>query len=418
MRMILPVIVLVISFSSFAWEEATSVTSARDIFCIDGSTAWVAGDGGYVYITTNGGSTWSSTYLGYSDAVTCVEFANSTTGWAGCGRRILYTTNAGSTWSVELILPDGYSVQSISAYSTNDVWASGSYTGSHGFLVKRNTSWGSCLTTGSQIWAVQAQGGYNSTIAVDTYTTGYMIGRVAPDDDPPYFSITGVGPSTGYDAHYVDHCFPSSPSLGWINSSGNAWWTDDGGWTWNDYGDMDNCPLTCIDIDGMNPTVWFAYGSRGAMYSVQYVGSSWNTLALYPEYKAGVGINSICSSSSGSTVYVWATSQSGRVFRHSLSTDDMLSSPLVSQQIGFRIAEISDGNLTLSFDGPQTGQLTVDLYDISGHLIGTTSIDQSCGSGFAVEMPSGSNPMPMGVYCCRVSSSTGSSGCRSFVLLH
>jgi len=61
-------------------------------------TGYIAGAGGYLYKTTNGGAYWETTKISFR-ALLNVTFVNQNIGWiCGAGGTLLQTTNAGTNW--------------------------------------------------------------------------------------------------------------------------------------------------------------------------------------------------------------------------------------------------------------------------------------------------------------------------------
>lgn len=60
---------------------------------------WIAGDGGYLASTSDGGRTWSPFKLDSSEDINEIYFRNSENGYLVAGRKMFITNDAGRTWS-------------------------------------------------------------------------------------------------------------------------------------------------------------------------------------------------------------------------------------------------------------------------------------------------------------------------------
>ncbi len=84
-----------------------SYSDARieDIQFLDSSLGWLLSDEGYLYKTTNGGSTWTLHYSGVEDLGDSIFFVDANTGYATrplsgiTQAKMLMTTNGGITWT-------------------------------------------------------------------------------------------------------------------------------------------------------------------------------------------------------------------------------------------------------------------------------------------------------------------------------
>lgn len=85
----------------FGSDEVLSISSGittplNDIYFVDINTGYIAGEGGVMLKTTNGGAIWYPQYTGTSNNLRAVAFIDNTTGFtAGSGVSILKTTNGG-----------------------------------------------------------------------------------------------------------------------------------------------------------------------------------------------------------------------------------------------------------------------------------------------------------------------------------
>ena len=81
-------------------SDDLGTTDLEDIDAVSSSTRWVAGAGGVSYALSGG--TWSAQSNNISDTIWAVDFSDVNNGWlAGNGGELDYTTDGGSTWTAE-----------------------------------------------------------------------------------------------------------------------------------------------------------------------------------------------------------------------------------------------------------------------------------------------------------------------------
>jgi photosystem II stability/assembly factor-like uncharacterized protein len=89
----------------FAGRTGAGVDLVAVFFTSD-RTGWIAGDGGYLASTTDGGTTWAKYPLGTTEDINEIYFRNDDNGYLVAGRRMFITRDAGRTWSeTDLIQP-------------------------------------------------------------------------------------------------------------------------------------------------------------------------------------------------------------------------------------------------------------------------------------------------------------------------
>jgi photosystem II stability/assembly factor-like uncharacterized protein len=90
------------------WFPQTSGTAQHldDVFFVNSSTGWIAGDYGLILKTTNSGMNWFQQISNAGNKLFSVQFINENTGWAsGYAATMRKTTNAGENWLTQSIGP-------------------------------------------------------------------------------------------------------------------------------------------------------------------------------------------------------------------------------------------------------------------------------------------------------------------------
>lgn len=85
-----------------SWNTV-SVGYSNDFLCVrhlSGDTAFVTGTDGILLRTTTGGNSWERMSASITDTISSIFFTNQNSGYVACGRGKIYkTTNRGNTWS-------------------------------------------------------------------------------------------------------------------------------------------------------------------------------------------------------------------------------------------------------------------------------------------------------------------------------
>jgi photosystem II stability/assembly factor-like uncharacterized protein len=90
-----------------SWDRQTTGlpsdgASFHGVWFVDRQHGWAVGDSGAIYVTSDGGTSWTGQPSGVSKTLLDVCFAGSSTGWVvGEGGTILETTQAGSSWVMQ-----------------------------------------------------------------------------------------------------------------------------------------------------------------------------------------------------------------------------------------------------------------------------------------------------------------------------
>jgi photosystem II stability/assembly factor-like uncharacterized protein len=101
------VLFLLTALSSISWAQIAGWTAAQRgeagkdlnaVFFADSKRGWLAGDGGFLSRTKDGGRTWSSQSVGTTDAINDIFFRGKEDGYLLAGNRIFGSTDGGETW--------------------------------------------------------------------------------------------------------------------------------------------------------------------------------------------------------------------------------------------------------------------------------------------------------------------------------
>jgi photosystem II stability/assembly factor-like uncharacterized protein len=90
-----------IALAQEGWVAVESGAAGKDlnaVYFADSKRGWVAGDGGFISRTTDGGLTWTQTSAGTKDAVNDIYFRNKEDGYLLAGNSIFQSEDGGLTW--------------------------------------------------------------------------------------------------------------------------------------------------------------------------------------------------------------------------------------------------------------------------------------------------------------------------------
>jgi len=170
----------IISYSQVNWISQNSGTNSSldGVYFVDENNGWIAGWGGIILHTTNGGNTWGLQNTPVT-SLSCIFFTDLQDGWAsGLGGDVVHTTNGGETWVMQDNL-DYQDIFKLFFVSQNNGWAAG------GFFDYLSGSYGRAIyntTDGGITWNVQ----YDVTFETELHSiyfinssTGFAAGGTA-----------------------------------------------------------------------------------------------------------------------------------------------------------------------------------------------------------------------------------------------
>ena len=129
-RILLAGVCTVFAAFASAAEEAGSFHRfwPDNLFAVDfvsEQTGFIAGQGGTVLRTTDGGKTWGALYISENQLIRRVDFVSENEGWAvGHRGSIFHTSDAGNSWEVQYEVPDTY-LRDVAFVDKNHGWVVG-----------------------------------------------------------------------------------------------------------------------------------------------------------------------------------------------------------------------------------------------------------------------------------------------------
>ncbi|PWT94916.1 MAG: hypothetical protein C5B55_02015 [Blastocatellia bacterium] len=111
----------VVTSAQNGWILSRVSTGGQDLNCVyflDGKRGWVAGDGGYLSRTDDGGQTWMRQTVGTKDAINDIYFRDKEAGFLLAGNRIFITNDNGTRWNeARAFLPTEFDGADVELYS-------------------------------------------------------------------------------------------------------------------------------------------------------------------------------------------------------------------------------------------------------------------------------------------------------------
>lgn len=243
-RSVLVLLLLAVSASAGVlaadgWEAARRGPAGRDlnaVYFADSKRGWIAGDGGFLSRTEDGGRSWSPLTVGTTDAVNDVYFRNKENGYLLAGNRIFSTSDSGHAWrEIRRFLPVDFDRAMPELYSVR-------------FSGKKKG------------WVV------GSVSRRDTVVDSLLI---YTDDSGASWQRQRV--PTREELIHLDFV---SDKRGWIvGASGTILYTENGGETWTPQ--RTGTTATLYHVDFRNERTGWAVGERGTILRTTDGGTTW-----------------------------------------------------------------------------------------------------------------------------------------------
>ncbi len=237
------------------------------VFFVDETFGWIAGSGGLILSTGDGGKSWRVQPSGTARDFSAIHFIDRNRGWA-CGSygTILSTEDGGANWKPQRSTTSG-SLSSIFFTDRERGWACGN----DGLIL-------STIDSGAN-WQAQRSTTTSNLAAIHFTdpTNGWACGAegtiLSTTDGGATWRARNSGTSIGLKAvHFADR------NLGWIcGTGGTILITHDGGMSWRSHTGGTYSDLGALHFKGSDRG--WACGAGGAILSTTDGGSSWQASA-------------------------------------------------------------------------------------------------------------------------------------------
>ncbi|MGZ4198717.1 MAG: WD40/YVTN/BNR-like repeat-containing protein, partial [Thermoleophilia bacterium] len=255
------------------WTKQTSGTTSTlyGVYFTDASNGWIAGSGGVIRHTTNGGTTWSAQTSSTTQNLRGVYFVNSQEGWAvGNGGTLLRTLNGGTTWTAQTS-GTTQNLRAVCFTSANTGWIVGS-----GGTIRRtlngSNAAGSTWTTqtsgtGSTLYGVRFSDANNGWVV----GSGGLVRHTANGSNAggsTWAAQTSGTTQTLYGLYVAD------ASNGWVvGNRGTIRHTVNGGTAWS--AQTSGISVTIYGTTFKDATTGWAVGGSGSIRRTTNGGTAW-----------------------------------------------------------------------------------------------------------------------------------------------
>ena len=272
------------SASASTWTRQPSGTMAwlRAVYFLDQNRGWVAGSGGTLLETRDGGANWKRLYPLSKDNLHDVYFANEKVGWLVAERDLLKLKTNHEPRSYLLKTEDG-------GFSWRRIFLNGFDANARlvrAVFVDADRGWvfgetGVVFATrdGGAHWVRQASPTKHLLLggAFTDYAHGWLVGAgatILQTSDGGMKWQTGLV-RDGADARFTATSFVGN-LLGWaVGLAGRVFATNDGGLTW--FPQRSNVEVDLLDVKFLDAAEGWAAGSEGTLLHTTDGGRHWAT---------------------------------------------------------------------------------------------------------------------------------------------
>ena len=227
--------------------------------------------------TTNGGNTWVNVFLAPSEAITSIQFINTTTGFvSGRSNNFFKTTNGGLNWSYDnTISGEGYSLASVYFPNSGEGYIAGSY----GTIFKS-------VNSGNN-WTVKAPQGIMEDfreISFPSQNTGYVNtgGAIYKTSDGGSNWVFQTSMYYTYDLNFLNNNTGYAVYHEFSTSNNSLVKSVNGGASW-DYS-FTSSPNYYIYYQFINEGTGFLCPDNDVLYKTTNSGASWIPRSFNSEY--------------------------------------------------------------------------------------------------------------------------------------
>lgn len=352
------------AYTQATWTKPASGTTNElyTVFFINSTVGWIAGDGGKILKSTDGGTTWTPQISGKTSRIKSIHFATTEVGWAvGMFDGILKTTDGGTTWTTQSHSTVGVDYQSVVAINSTTALIIGNDNN-----VSSSTSRVIKTTDGGTTWLYKTQKtGYPRGLHFFSGTAGWFVCGFSGS-----WKTTDVGESwTASTPGNVDRptsVFSISTDQTWIvGYTATAAKTINGGSNWSNLTTGAATTTTWNDVHFLNAATGYIAGSSGIRKTTDS-GSTWSAVTL----PATNSLNSIHFTDENNG---WAVGTSGTILKYSQTLNGFSESTIQPNVFSLEQNYPNPFNpaTTISFSLPSKRFTSLKIYDVIGREIAT-----------------------------------------------
>ena len=379
---------------------------------VNGNTVWTGGSQGGVFMTANGGATWTSVGGGTvgSGTVNAVEALDANTAfvstYSGNIGNIFRTTNGGSSWSA-VAAENGVAIGGMQMKSASEGYAVGTPVAGKWIVLKTTDGGGAwnSLATGPPedsltASAMQYYGPFplrprGVQLLGDTMWFGGLSGVIYRTND------LGATWSTGASTVYVNalHFNSSAVGLAGSYSNGSTRSTGNGGTSWDTASAAGTKPITCID--GSGSEFWATTGD--AIAYTKNNGQAWS-FADPGYWGIYARLNALSFSSTASSLNGWAVGDSGMILHYqrggATSVSDFSQRVPTGYALHQNYPNPFNPSTTIRYGIPHRSHVTLTVYNTLGQEVAQL-VSSDIDAGYH-EIRFNANNLASGVYFYRI----------------
>lgn len=350
-----------------SWTPVSVSTSMLNAVALSNNGAWVVGDSGKIYFTTNG-LNWTAQSSGTTTNLTDIDFPSATTGYTAGGAGIIIKTTNGYTWTNPISSGGtSYTINALDFISPTTGSFGGDYNTLQGFFIRTTSSASYFSVPTTSIGVVNDIQFVNST-------TGFAVcngGNIYKTINGGSSWVLQTNSGTTQNLNAIDFY---STNYGYIvGDNGTILKTSNGGITWmsqNSPNTVNLNSVSCLDTNTV-----YAVGDAGTIIKT-ITGGAYLTVNVNDDTSFCSGYTNLIAHTSysgfGTLNYTWASSPYLSLTIDSLTT----AGPLQSTQTFY--VTVTDGALTAS------DSATIYVTALPSDSICLVTVDDSLGYNLIV----------------------------------
>jgi photosystem II stability/assembly factor-like uncharacterized protein len=390
-------------WNSQAGNPATAGRSLQAVEFSDTLNGWTAGTTGMVLRTTNGGAEWMPLNTGHAFNIRSIAVLNPETAWlAGDCDTVLSTTDAGVSWSYHIFCHLSYynwPLLMITHSGPDNLWVLAD-------SLYRSTDGGRTWT--GLFWHLPELYRFPEDMVFVDANNGWVAS--CGDGEGGIVTHTSDGGNTwtqqnNFVGHLITTVFFANADMGWFTLESDAIYrTFNGGRSWNPIpvpaasGMGTLCMGTTQFSDSLNG--WIILGSGpwwGGDHAIQTTDGGQTWQEGYSGHSSLLLDVYFVDATHG-----WMVGRNGTIFRYQPT---ILAAPNVpaGPARAFTLSAYPNPfnpNTTLSFDVPVSSRVRISIYDITGRLVQTLADRVYPQGNYRVELDG--SALPSGIYFARL----------------
>ncbi len=298
------------------WEMIKRTDQDRfdDIFFADEMNGWIAGSNGQIRKTTDGGQNWEIIETDATANLHSITFTDPDNGWAsGASGTLLKTNDAGESW-MEVDSGVSFLLESVEFVDENTGFIAGGSFSDGGQILK--------TTDAGDTWEViRTVDGRIIDMYFINETLGFAVGQGGTILRTENGGENWIGRQSNTNSA-LNSVYFSDPDNGWAAGfQGETIFTNDGGDTWRVFSGVNGLTLNALYIDDTNKT--WTVGHNGTIMQFNTSDSPPAVNLLYPADQSTdvpVGLD-----------FVWGISNGASSYDLQVATDQDFNSMIVDE---------------------------------------------------------------------------------------